>query len=31
MNSRIDIKIAVVGNPKSGKETFSKMLFLDDL
>ena len=29
MKSRIDIKIAVVGNPKAGKETFCKMLFLE--
>lgn len=30
MNQRIDIKIAIVGQEGSGKETFSKMLFLDN-
>lgn len=30
MNTRIDIKIAIVGEPNSGKETFAKMLFLDN-
>lgn len=29
MNNRIDIKIVVLGEPNSGKETFCKMLFLD--
>lgn len=30
MNNRIEIKIAVVGEPGSGKETFCRMLFLDN-
>ena len=29
MDNRIDVRIAVIGEPKSGKETFCKMLFLD--
>lgn len=30
MNSRIEIRIAILGEPKAGKETFAKMLFLDN-
>jgi hypothetical protein len=31
MNNRIEIKIVVVGEADSGKETFAKMLFLDNV
>jgi hypothetical protein len=30
MNTRIDIRIAIVGDSHSGRETFSKMLFLNN-
>lgn len=30
MNNRIEIKIAVIGDKNSGKETFARMLFLDN-
>src|SRR5271154_1988604 len=30
MHSRIEIKIAVLGEPNAGRETFNKMMFLSD-
>lgn len=30
MNNRVEIRIAIVGTPESGKETFSNMLFLEN-